>query len=212
MFAELFPASFWSLALAHGLALLSPGPDFMLVLSHGARHRLSGTLFICLGIALGNAVYIILAIAGWAGIREHAGVYRLLELAGAAYLGWLGWRLLGSRPRDENVAADVSGADRRSACAQLFLGLASALLNPKNMVFYLTLMTVLVEAEAALSQRIAAGVWMCTAVFLWDVFVAAVVSHAGVQKVVWRRVHLVERVCGVFFLFLAVSLFVAPWV
>ncbi len=49
----IFPALFWPLALAHGFALLSPGPDFMLIVSHGIRHRLRGSVFICLGIAAG---------------------------------------------------------------------------------------------------------------------------------------------------------------
>lgn len=209
MLADLFPATFWSLALAHGLALLSPGPDFMLVVSHGARHRLRGSIFICLGIALGNAAYIGLAIAGWTGIRDHAGVYRALELAGAGYLAWLGWRLVGAGRRD--ALPNASDGEKRPIHTQLGLGLGSALLNPKNMVFYLTLMTVLIEAEAGMTQRIAAGVWMCSVVFFWDVFVAAVVSHPGVQGVLWRRIYLVEKACGAFFLFLAVSLCVAPW-
>ena len=63
--STLIPAAFPALALAHFLALLSPGPDFFLILGHAVRHRLRGALFICLGIALGNALYICLAVSGW---------------------------------------------------------------------------------------------------------------------------------------------------
>ena len=62
--STLIPAAFPALALAHFLALLSPGPDFFLIIGHAVRHRLRGSLFICLGIALGNALYTFAARAG----------------------------------------------------------------------------------------------------------------------------------------------------
>ena len=89
--STLIPAAFPALALAHFLALLSPGPDFFLIIGHAVRHRLRGSLFICLGIALGNALYICLAVSGWSVMRQMPALYRLLELAGAAYLAWLGF-------------------------------------------------------------------------------------------------------------------------
>ncbi len=84
--STLIPAAFPALALAHFLALLSPGPDFFLIIGHAVRHRLRGSLFICLGIALGNALYICLAVSGWSVMRQMPALYRVLELAGAAYL------------------------------------------------------------------------------------------------------------------------------
>lgn len=99
------PTAFPTLALAHFLALLSPGPDFFLVIGHAVRHRLRGAVFICVGIALGNAIYIALAVAGWATIRHSPLLYRGMELASAAYLIWMGWMLLKSSYR--SVAPDV---------------------------------------------------------------------------------------------------------
>lgn len=92
--STLIPAAFPALALAHFLALLSPGPDFFLILGHAVRHRLRGALYICLGIALGNALYICLAVSGWSIMRQVPSLYRILELAGAGYLAWLGFLLL----------------------------------------------------------------------------------------------------------------------
>lgn len=210
MQTDLFPAAFWPLALAHGVALISPGPDFMLILSHGARHRLAGSAFLCAGIALGNAAYIGLAILGWAGVRDHPGVYRGLEALGSVYLAWLGWKLL--RSAKTPFVPGAAEARRLAAPAQLAVGLGSALLNPKNMIFYLSIMTVLIESEAVLRQRIAAGVWMCLAVLGWDLFVAAAVSSGRWQERLWKRVPLIERVSGVVLLFFASSLWMRPLV
>ncbi len=50
----LFPPAFPALALAHFIALLSPGPDFFLLVGYAVRYRLRGSVGLCLGIAAGN--------------------------------------------------------------------------------------------------------------------------------------------------------------
>jgi len=207
--SQLVPASFAALALAHFLALLSPGPDFFLVVGHAVRRRLRGTVFICAGIALGNAVYISLAVVGWSAVKHSPVLYRCMELAGAAYLIWMGCMLL----RSSRHAAELSirEAARLSVGGQLLAGLGSALLNPKNAVFYLTLMTVILGPDATLAQQIFAGAWMTSLVFTWDAGVAAVISLPGAQRMLRRRIPLIEGIAGGFLILLAVSLAVLPF-
>lgn len=209
MLGDLFPATFWPLALAHGLALLSPGPDFLLLVSHSARYRFQGSAGICFGIAFGNACYIALAIAGWMGVQGNATVYRMLEAAGAAYLFWLGMRLLRSSarpaPQPDGKAARLSGL------RQFALGFASAALNPKNMVFYFTIMTVLVEESTLLRQRVAAGIWMAGLVLAWDLLLAAAVAHPRAQKILWDKIPLIEKLCGAFLAGASLWLCIASW-
>lgn len=50
----LFPPAFPALALAHFMALLSPGPDFFLLVGYAVRYRLRGSVGLCLGIAAGK--------------------------------------------------------------------------------------------------------------------------------------------------------------
>lgn len=58
--STLFPAVFPALALSHFVALLSPGPDFFLLIGYAVRYRIRGSIGLCLGIAAGNALYIVL--------------------------------------------------------------------------------------------------------------------------------------------------------
>ncbi len=64
MLTSFFPPAFPALALSHFVALLSPGPDFF---TDGLRHPLSPArrVGLCVGIAAGNGLYIVLAIIGW---------------------------------------------------------------------------------------------------------------------------------------------------
>lgn len=196
--STLIPAAFPALALAHFLALLSPGPDFFLILGHAVRHRLRGALFICLGIALGNALYICLAVSGWSVLRQVPSLYRFVELAGAGYLAWLGFLLL----RESRNATSGEGSlatgetSPLSPASQLLTGLGSALLNPKNAVFYLTLMTVILGPTATLPQQTFAGIWMTLLVFAWDAALAAAISLPGAQRALEKRIPLIEGLAG----------------
>ncbi len=68
--STLFPAVFPALALSHFVALLSPGPDFFLLIGYAVRYRIRDSIGLCLGIAAGNALYIVLAIVGWGLLRQ----------------------------------------------------------------------------------------------------------------------------------------------
>lgn len=208
MFSAVIPAAFPALALAHFLALLSPGPDFFLILGHAVRHRLRGSLCICLGIALGNALYICLAISGWSVMRQWPSLYRGMELAGAAYLAWLGLQLL--RAGRATARLTARQAAPLSPAGQLFTGLGSALLNPKNAVFYLTLMTVIIGPAATLPQQVFAGAWMTLLVFAWDAGLAAAISLPGAQRALERRIPLVETLAGITLTAIALWLALRP--
>ena len=215
MFASvcaLIPAAFPALALAHFLALLSPGPDFFLILGHAVRHRLRGALFICLGIALGNALYICLAVSGWSVMRQIPALYRIMELAGAAYLAWLGFLLLRASRQSAIGATSLAteGSSPLSPAKQLLTGLGSALLNPKNAVFYLTLMTVILGPAATLPQQAFAGIWMTLLVFAWDAALAAAISLPGAQRALEKRIPLIEGLAGLTLTAIALWLALRP--
>ena len=209
---SLIPAAFPALALAHFLALLSPGPDFFLILGHAVRHRLRGALFICLGIALGNALYICLAVSGWSVMRQIPALYRIMELAGAAYLAWLGFLLLRASRQSAIGATSLAteATSPLSPAKQLLTGLGSALLNPKNAVFYLTLMTVILGPAATLPQQAFAGIWMTLLVFAWDAALAAAISLPGAQRALEKRIPLIEGLAGLTLTAIALWLALRP--
>lgn len=126
----------WMLYLAASIGLsLTPGPNGLLALTHGALHGPRRTLFTIAGGALGFAGVIGLSMAG-VGALLQASSHALVALkwVGGAWLVWLGiqvWRA--SPPRLD--AAD--GASTRAAGGSLFRqGLLSAVSNPKAVLFY----------------------------------------------------------------------------
>ena len=149
--SALFPSAFPALALAHFVALLSPGPDFFLLVGYAARYRLRGSAGVCIGIAAGNGLYIVLAIVGWGMARQLPVLFNLIELTGALYLLWLGSLVVRRRP--QALTGSDAGSARPGWRKQLLLGLGSALLNPTNALFYLALMTALLGTDVTVEQH-----------------------------------------------------------
>ncbi|AVQ90893.1 LysE family translocator [Citrobacter freundii] len=190
----LFPSAFPALALAHFVALLSPGPDFFLLAGYAVRYRMRGSTGLCVGIAIGNGLYILLAIIGWGILRQLPLLFTIIELLGAIYLLWIGSLLIRSRPQT------LTGADARSTCPgfgkQLLLGLGSSLLNPKNALFYLALMTALLGPSVTLLQQTMSGIWMTSVVLCWDLLIVMFIGLPQIQRRLTRGILWVERIAG----------------
>ncbi|MFV4849222.1 LysE family translocator [Citrobacter freundii] len=194
LLSVLFPSAFPALALAHFVALLSPGPDFFLLAGYAVRYRMRGSTGLCVGIAIGNGLYILLAIIGWGILRQLPLLFTIIELLGAIYLLWIGSLLIRSRPQT------LTGADARSTCPgfgkQLLLGLGSSLLNPKNALFYLALMTALLGPSVTLLQQTMSGIWMTSVVLCWDLLIVMFIGLPQIQRRLTRGILWVERIAG----------------
>ena len=194
LLSVLFPSAFPALALAHFVALLSPGPDFFLLVGYAVRYRMRGSTGLCVGIAVGNGLYILLAIIGWGILRQLPLLFTIIELLGALYLLWIGSLLIRSRPQT------LTGTDARSTCPgfgkQLLLGLGSSLLNPKNALFYLALMTALLGPSVTLLQQTMSGIWMTSVVLCWDLLIVMFIGLPQIQRRLTRGILWVERIAG----------------
>jgi threonine/homoserine/homoserine lactone efflux protein len=205
---------FLLLAMAHWLALVSPGPDFFLLLRnalrHGRRHGV-GTGF---GIACANGGYIVLALTGFAVLQQSAALLMVMKLLASAYLGYLGWGSLrsgmvaqgtGMPPTSETIpSARVAGGGFWSGC---LAGLFSGGLNPKNALFYLGLFTVMVDASTGMPIKMLYGAWMFSAVFLWDTAVVLAVSDSRIAQRMTFYLSRAEALAGA--VLLMAALFIA---
>ena len=200
---------FLVIAGAHFLALLSPGPDFFLIVRSAVINGARVASGVCVGIALANGVYIGLAISGVAVLQEVAGLFAVLKWAGCAYLAWLGWRFLTVRgeaivPLTETQAprAVTPGAWWRE-CRTGFL---SGILNPKNSLFYASLFSLGFGRETPFDVQLAYGVWMFSVVLLWDLGIARAVGHPPIVRRFMAHIRKIERATGVVLLGLAAGI------
>lgn len=194
-----------TVVFAHFLALLSPGPDFILVVKSGVRNTKRNALGIAVGIAAANAVYIALCIVGIGEILSRSiVVMKVLKLCGGLFLTYVAIMALKSRKKDyaflvESEGDPRTGGDRGrgSSFAREFLtGFLSGISNPKNLIFYLSLFSVVLTAGIDLRVKVGLGVWMTLLVFAWDASILLVLSKRAVRSVFSRIAFYVDKVAG----------------
>ena len=188
------------IAVAHFLALLSPGPDFFLVLRTAAASGWRVAAGACLGIAAGNAVFVVAALGGVSLLDADGLAFVVIQLVGAGYLIWLAVGFLrgsGSLPAAETPAGPQgwSGA--------FLAGILSALLNPKNALFYASLATMVNGSLDSWVGRVALGTWLVLVVLGWDLLVAGALGRARVRARFATALPWVERACAVVMVVLA---------
>lgn len=192
------------IAGAHFLALLSPGPDFFLLVRHALVQGARAAVVASVGIALANGVFIVAAIAGFTVLRDQPIAYAVLYWSGCAYLAWLGLRFwqAGKPALPVPDAGQPTTPNTRLALPGLLLsGFLSGILNPKNALFYLTLFTLMVGRDTALLWQAVCGLWMFVAVLAWDCAVSWAVGHPRIMTAFTRQLGVVHR-CSALLLWL----------
>jgi homoserine/homoserine lactone efflux protein len=129
------PLESWLLYTLAAIGLsLSPGPNSLLAMTHGALHGARLAAFTIAGGVLGFTLLIALSMFGIAALLQSSIVWlTILKWVGGAYLVWLGIQVWRSPPLHLEMAA----APARPRPATLFSqGALSATTNPKGILFF----------------------------------------------------------------------------
>ncbi len=188
---------FLILATAHFLALLSPGPDFFIIIQTSLKKTLKEAFIVCAGIASAHAIYLIIAVLGLESIKHMSWLMSILRYLGGLYLLYLGYMLLKAPKIDLLKKGEEISLHVENLKEEFAKGFLSAFLNPKNIIFYLSLFTALVSATTPLYIRSLYALWMFSLVFLWDMGVSLIIGNKRVKQRLSFYVFRIEKVAGV---------------
>lgn len=123
---------------AHVLAIISPGPNFLIVTQTSMSHSRRAGMAAALGIAAGAGLWSASVVLGLSVLLAHFGwLHAGLKLLGGAYLIYLGLRLwIAARRPLEMPAPSGASAAKRSTWPDFRRGLLTNLTNPKAAIFY----------------------------------------------------------------------------
>jgi RhtB (resistance to homoserine/threonine) family protein len=188
------------------LAVISPGPDFAVILRNALRSGRGPGLATALGIACGVVVHVTYTLLGlgWL-VARYAWLLTAIRYAGAAYLVWLGCSAFLSRPAAPGrpQAPAPVRADLRQAFGNGFL---CNVLNPKTVLFFIALFTQVVAPGTPLAAQVGIGAYIVLAHLAWFAFVVMVLTNPAALRGFnnWRRA--VERGVGGCLIALGVTL------
>lgn len=145
-------------SIAAALLTITPGLDTALVLRTATVEGARAALAAGAGIVTGVLAWGLIAALGLGALLAVSEIgYRLLQLAGAAYLVWLGLGMIAGALRRPAAPAGVDGtpeppaggrgAASRAARGWFWRGLLTNLLNPKVGVFYVSFLPQFIPAD-----------------------------------------------------------------
>ena len=194
----------WLLYLIAAVGLsLTPGPNSLLVLTHGALHGHRKTLFTVSGGALGFVALIGLSMLGiGALLQASASALTVLKLVGGGYLIWLGIQLWRAPPI--HLEADAARAD--TPANQLFRqGLLTAVSNPKALLFYGAFLPQFVDPGRDLLMQAVVMATTFIAIEFTVEYLLALLAHR-IRRALKRVGRRFNRACGGMFVAMGLAL------
>lgn len=143
------PFDLWLTFAAASLALLLiPGPTVLLVLSYALSKGRSVAVASAAGVALGDLVAMTASLLGLGAlVLASATMFVVLKWVGAAYLIYLGIKLIRSAP---TAGLEMPEAETITATRVFGHTAAVTALNPKSIAFFIAFVPQFIQPEAAL--------------------------------------------------------------
>ena len=173
-----------------------PGPNFLMVARTAIRSR-RAALAVVAGIALGSAIW---GLAGMFGVHAlftaAPALFLTLKLAGAAYLVFLGLRILA---KSRNAAPPDHPAGR-PASQGFPLGLLTSLSNPKSALMVASLFAAVIPEGSSLTAGLAAVAVMVAISAAWYAALACLLSTPPMAAAYLRLRRWIDRLAGAVFI------------
>lgn len=201
---------FSKVALAHLLAVASPGPDFAIVVKQSLTHGRRTAIWTSIGVGTAILLHITYSLLGLGLlIRSSALWFSIVKYAGAAYIAWLGVQALRTKPNQPTATNRGAAPSLPRAHGAFATGFLTNALNPKATLFFLSLFVLIVSPQTPKAIQAGYGIWMSLATIAWFSFVAVVFTREDVRSRFLRFGHWIDRALGVVFLAFALSLILA---
>jgi threonine/homoserine/homoserine lactone efflux protein len=185
------------------LFLALPGPGTFALLTSTGKGGFRAGAAATLGVIVGDQVLLWLAVAGVAALlAAHPTVFKMVQYAGAVYLGWIGIKLLLAKPGD----APPINIQPRHYARQAFL---VTLLNPKAIVFYMAFFPLFIHpaTHRGAITFIAMALTIAVITAAYCLLLCAFAGAIGRQVRAHRKLaRALERAAGIFLIAFGIRL------
>ena len=194
MLIDLYP-QFLSIAIIHLFAVMSPGPDFALIIRQSLNYGRKISIITSIGIGTGILFHILYCVIGLGMIiSKYLYVFNLIKISGALYLIYIGYKSISSKSSlktEENILnSDTSNVD------SFFTGLITNILNPKATLFFLSLYTFIINEQPSIYIQTFYGLWMSIITALWFCFLSIILTSNTIAKRVNKFTNFTQKATG----------------
>ena len=181
-----------AVGLIHLVALVSPGPDFVVACRNSLLYSRTIGIYTAVGFGLGICVHISYAVFGlsWL-IANNELIFTVIQYLGAFYLILIGIQSLWSF--QSQIGQETPAVSSRiSPFRAVRIGFITNVLNPKATLFFLSLFSTMLSPTVGELTLIVIAVLLVLTTIIWFSLVAILISHprfTTVLKLYEKTVH-----------------------
>ncbi|PQJ60102.1 homoserine lactone transporter [Vibrio chagasii] len=199
--------SIWLFIVIVFFIAIIPGPNALLVLSTALTQRKLFAFVNVLGVSCGFFFHAFISANGISLLLSKKPMaFEGLKWAGVLYLLWLGYNHFRAALRAQEGVLSVVSASGSKLYSQFFKGLLTNLLNPKIVLFYLSIFPQFVTTDAIVSDSLILGGIQAMVVSMWFLVVILMADTFKRLLVQKRTSQMMNIVCGVLFVGFSIQL------
>lgn len=194
-----------TVTLVHLLALISPGPDFIMCVRNALTYSRKTGIYTAIGFGAGISIHIIYCIAGLALIiSKSIIVFNFFKFLGAGYLIYIGFKSITSKSshleiKDQEKKKDIS------PLAAIKIGFLTNALNPKATLFFLSLFTMVISPNTpGLILGILSAI-MIIETIIWFSLVSIFMTQKRIRSVFEKSQNIFNKTLGGLLILLGVK-------
>ena len=197
---------FLAVALAHLLAVISPGPDFILITRQSFLYGRKTSIYTALGIASGILIHVTYCIIGLNFLLNNDNVVFYLKLLSSLYLTYLGIVSIFSKNFTPiNNIDENAKISKISPIVAYKDGFITNILNIKATFFFMSLY--LYINTDVFTIRLLYGLWMSIITGLWFILLSVVLTNSIIKENTYNYQFYINKLMGIVLLYIAIKIY-----
>lgn len=190
-----------SLMAVFSFAIVAPGADTAMVMRQAMVHGRRAAILTSIGIGTSLMFHVTYTILGLGLIiSQSLLIFGIIKWVGAAYLLYMGVMALRAGGTELDPATGEPDAPRQSAFRAFGLGFLANALNPKPVLFFLSIFSALVSASTPGVVKLGYGLVMASCLIAWFVGVSFFMTTPRMRAVFSRMSKWINRASGLVFI------------
>ena len=195
---------FFFIAFAHFLAVVSPGPDFILINRQSFLYGRSVAIFTSLGIGFGIIIHSLYCIVGLNFLSQNQIIISFLRLICGFYLIYLGYyslvssSLLKSKEKFNDIKKTLTFLNAFK------IGFITNVLNVKATFFFLSIYVFIASSPTIV--KLFYGIWMSLITSFWFIFLSIILTSKFVEEKTYQYQVYINKLMGVILVYLGLDI------
>lgn len=197
---------FGSVLIIHLMAVMSPGPDFIMALRNSLTYSRKTGIYTAIGFGLGIGVHVLYCVFGLAILISTSTIaFNIIKYLGVAYLAYIGVLSIVSKSTHIEVGKQHHLADI-SPLKAIRMGFLTNVLNPKATLFFLSLFTFVIDPKVPTSIAMFLGVLMMINTAIWFSLVALFFTQSKIRAIFDRYQKTFNTIFGLLLIAIAIKI------